>query len=69
MNKKTQTRIIVVVVRLALSASALMMLIPHLFDSPSSARSWAAVILGVLTAGFGGAALALRLARPHSSQG
>lgn len=69
MSKKNQTHIVVVIIGLALAASALIMLIPHLFDSPSPLQTWAAITLGVVAAGFGGAALALRHARPDSAQG
>lgn len=69
MSKKNQTLVIVVIIGLALSGSALMLLIPHLFNAPSPTQTWTAIILGIVTSGFGGAALALRHARPHSSQG
>lgn len=70
MSEKTPAQIVIVAVifGLALTASALMLLIPQLFDAPSSAQIWAAVILGTLTAGFAGCALALRRAHPGSAQ-
>lgn len=65
MSEKTPAQF---VLGLALTASALILLIPQLFDAPSSAQIWAAVILGTLTAGFAGCALALRRAHPGSAR-
>lgn len=63
MSENIRARI-VVIIGLSVSAAALILLIPPLFDSPSSTQVWAASILGVVAAGFGAGALALRPLRP-----
>ena len=68
MHEKTPARFFVILIGLVVTASALIMLIPRLFDSPSPLQSWAAVVLGVLAAGFGVGALVLRRDRPSSAQ-
>lgn len=67
MSQNIKARI-VVIIGLSATASVLILLIPRLFDSPSAPQVWAAVVLAVMAAGFGGAALALRPPRSASGQ-